>query len=211
MGQVIWGSPFERTRTNWTHAWTLASIVFTETLLKIVCAYFLHKYINLLMEPTTCWFPLVRDMSFWKSIWIWIPYGKIGKKCPRYFVRDSREIWNQYRTGRSVWCYAAVNKLAHYGPQLTGPVGVPRSRDGVSNIAACLNRVSKSSMWNSPTGCSSSSTTTIYSKKFALRCLLIYVTSSTSARRQASVRGAPDHRSPHFRTIATSLWHHPCQ
>ena len=37
-----------------------------------------------------CWFPLARKWPTWKWTWIWIPYGKIEKKCPRYFRRDSR-------------------------------------------------------------------------------------------------------------------------
>ena len=38
-----------------------------------------------------CWFPLARKWPTWKWTWIWIPYGKIEKICPRYFRRDSRK------------------------------------------------------------------------------------------------------------------------
>ena len=51
-----------------------------------------------------CWFPLARKWPTWKWTWIWIPYGKIEKKCPRYFRRDSRgnpRDLNMCRTGRS--------------------------------------------------------------------------------------------------------------
>ena len=52
-----------------------------------------------------CWFPLARKWPTWKWTWIWIPYGKIEKKCPRYFRPDSRgnpRGLNMCRTGRSV-------------------------------------------------------------------------------------------------------------
>ena len=51
-----------------------------------------------------CWFPLARKWPTWKWTWIWILYGKIEKKCPRYFTRDSRgnpRDLNMCRTGRS--------------------------------------------------------------------------------------------------------------
>ena len=51
-----------------------------------------------------CWLPLARKWPTWKWTWIWIPYGKIEKKCPRYFRRDSRgnpRDLNMCRTGRS--------------------------------------------------------------------------------------------------------------
>ena len=51
-----------------------------------------------------CWFPLARKWPTWKWTWIWIPYGKIEKKCPRYFRRDSRvnpRDLNMCRTGRT--------------------------------------------------------------------------------------------------------------
>ena len=51
-----------------------------------------------------CWFPLARKWPTWKWTWIWIVYGKIEKKCPRYFRRDSRgnpRDLNMCRTGRS--------------------------------------------------------------------------------------------------------------
>ena len=51
-----------------------------------------------------CWFPLARKWPTWKWTWIWILYGKIEKKCPRYFRRDSRgnpRDLNMCRTGRS--------------------------------------------------------------------------------------------------------------
>ena len=51
-----------------------------------------------------CWFPLARKWPTWKRTWIWILYGKIEKKCPRYFRRDSRgnpRDLNMCRTGRS--------------------------------------------------------------------------------------------------------------
>ena len=51
-----------------------------------------------------CWFPLARKWPTWKRTWIWIPYGKIEKKCPCYFRRDSRgnpRDLNMCRTGRS--------------------------------------------------------------------------------------------------------------
>ena len=51
-----------------------------------------------------CWFPLARKWPTSKWTWIWIPYGKIEKKCPRYFRRDSRENprdLNMCRIGRS--------------------------------------------------------------------------------------------------------------
>ena len=51
-----------------------------------------------------CWFPLARKWPTWKLTWIWILYGKIEKKCPRYFRRDSRgnpRDLNMCRTGRS--------------------------------------------------------------------------------------------------------------
>ena len=51
-----------------------------------------------------CWFPLARKWPTWKRTWIWIIYGKIEKKCPRYFRRDSRRNprdLNMCRTGRS--------------------------------------------------------------------------------------------------------------
>ena len=52
----------------------------------------------------SCWFPLARKWPTWKWTWIWILYGKIEKKCPRYFRRDSRgnpRDLNMCRTGRS--------------------------------------------------------------------------------------------------------------
>ena len=51
-----------------------------------------------------CWFPLARKWPTWKWTWIWILFGKIEKKCPRYFRRDSRgnpRDLNMCRTGRS--------------------------------------------------------------------------------------------------------------
>ena len=52
-----------------------------------------------------CWFPLARKWPTWKWTWIWIPYGKIEKKCPCYFRPDSRgnpRGLNMCRTGGSV-------------------------------------------------------------------------------------------------------------
>ena len=52
-----------------------------------------------------CWFPLARKWPTWKWTWIWNPYGKIEKKCPRYFRPDSRRNprgLNMCPTGRSV-------------------------------------------------------------------------------------------------------------
>ena len=66
-----------------------------------------------------CWFPLARKWPTWKWTWIWIPYGKIEKKCPRYFRRDSRENprdLNMFRTGRS----AALSRRRKSMP----PIGV---------------------------------------------------------------------------------------
>ena len=62
---------------------------------------------NLLWQiygTNNCWFPLARKWPTWKWTWIWIQYGKIEKKCPRYFRRDSRgnpRDPNMCRTGRS--------------------------------------------------------------------------------------------------------------
>ena len=62
------------------------------------------KGISLFYGTNNCWFPLARKWPTWKWTWIWIPYGKIEKKCPRYFRRDSRgnpRDLNMCRTGRS--------------------------------------------------------------------------------------------------------------
>ena len=59
---------------------------------------------NLFYGTNNCWFPLARKWPTWKWTWIWILYGKIEKKCPRYFRRDSRgnpRDLNMCRTGRS--------------------------------------------------------------------------------------------------------------
>ena len=60
------------------------------------------QYLN--YGTNNCWFPLARKWPTWKWTWIWILYGKIEKKCPRYFRRDSRgnpRDLNMCRTGRS--------------------------------------------------------------------------------------------------------------
>ena len=64
-------------------------------------------FLNILVfhnGTNNCWFPLARKWPTWKWTWIWILYGKIEKKCPRYFTRDSRgnpRDLNMCRTGRS--------------------------------------------------------------------------------------------------------------
>ena len=66
----------------------------------------IYKYwpISAPYGTNNCWFPLARKWPTWKWTWIWILYGKIEKKCPRYFRRDSRgnpRDLNMCRTGRS--------------------------------------------------------------------------------------------------------------
>ena len=69
------------------------------------------------------WFPLARKWPTWKWTWIWIPHGKIEKKCPRYFRRDShgnpRDL-NMCRTGRS----AALSR----GCKSMPPIGIHMKR-----------------------------------------------------------------------------------
>ena len=62
------------------------------------------KFMRCYNGTNNCWFPLARKWPTWKWTWIWIPYGKIEKKCPRYFRWDSRgnpRDLNMCRTGRS--------------------------------------------------------------------------------------------------------------
>ena len=62
------------------------------------------SHVAVIYGNNNCWFPLARKWPTWKRTWIWIPYGKIEKKCPRYFIRDSRgnpRDLNMCRTGRS--------------------------------------------------------------------------------------------------------------
>ena len=68
--------------------------------------YFSHSICSFIncIGTNNCWFPLARKWPTWKWTWIWILYGKIEKKCPRYFRRDSRgnpRDLNMCRTGRS--------------------------------------------------------------------------------------------------------------
>ena len=72
-----------------------------------------------------CWFPLARKWPTWKWTWIWIPYGKIAKKCPRYFRRDSRgnpRDLNMCRTGRS----AALSRGRKSMPPIRVPMRMSR-------------------------------------------------------------------------------------
>ena len=60
----------------------------------------LSVWIDLFKGLILSWAP----KPVWKWTWIWILYGKIEKKCPRYFRRDSRgnpRDLNMCRTGRS--------------------------------------------------------------------------------------------------------------
>ena len=72
-----------------------------------------------------CWFPLAGKWPTWKWTWIWIPYGKIAKKCPRYFRRDSRgnpRDLNMCRTGRS----AALSRGRKSMPPIRVPMRMSR-------------------------------------------------------------------------------------
>ena len=63
-----------------------------------------HQALTTTNGTNNCWFPLARKWPTWKWTWIWILYGKIEKKCPRYFRRDSRgnaRDLNMCRTSRS--------------------------------------------------------------------------------------------------------------
>ena len=68
---------------------------------------------------------LARKWPTWKWTWIWIPYGKIAKKCPRYFRRDSRgnpRDLNMCRTGRS----AALSRGRKSMPPIRVPMRMSR-------------------------------------------------------------------------------------
>ena len=93
--------------------------------LSLVC----NKSCRVSNGTNNCWFPLARKWPIWKWTWIWIPYGKIEKKCPRYFRRDSRgnpRDLNMCRTGRS----AALSRRRKSMP----PIGVLMKRESMKLV-----------------------------------------------------------------------------
>ena len=88
-----------------------------------------HTFAGCIYGTNNCWFPLARKWPTWKWTWIWFPYGKIGKKCPRDFRRDSRgnpRDLNMCRTGRS----AALSR----GRKSMPPIGVLMKRESMKLV-----------------------------------------------------------------------------
>ena len=101
-----WSFSLTLSEIPWRFSSILPNVKISLTLCKIPWQFpDLEKFHFSLTFPWRLWtLPLARKWPTWKWTWIWILYGKIEKKCPRYFRRDSRgnpRDLNMCRTGRS--------------------------------------------------------------------------------------------------------------